>query len=39
MFMGDDYIDRIPEDLDGDAAAVVERFINQWSRGTTFRSI
>ncbi len=39
MFMGDDYIDRIPEDLDGDAAALVERFINQWSRGTTFRSL
>lgn len=39
MFMGDDYIDRLPEELDSDPAAIVERFISQWSRGTTFRSL
>ncbi len=39
MSMGDDYIDHLSKDLDDDAAAIVERFISQWSRGTTFRPL
>jgi signal transduction histidine kinase len=37
--MGDDYIGRLAEDLERDAAAMMDHFISQWSRETTFGTI
>ncbi len=39
MNIGDDYIRRLPDHPDEDAAAILDQFIRQWGRGTTFRSL
>ena len=39
MIIGDDSIERLPDNLERDAAAILHDFIAQWSRGTTFRSL
>ncbi|HNW58658.1 MAG TPA: HAMP domain-containing sensor histidine kinase [bacterium] len=39
MNVGDDYIRELTDHPDEDAAAILDHFIRQWSRGTTFRSL